>query len=44
MARVVRSEVRGGNREELPHVQGAAAAPAQEAGRSYSKFKVRRGG
>ena len=24
------SEVRGGSREELPHVQGAVAAPAQE--------------
>ena len=25
-----KSEVRGGSREELPHVQGAVAAPAQE--------------
>ena len=33
---------RGGDQEELPHVQGAAAAWAQEAKR-YSMFKVRRG-
>ena len=35
---------RGGDQEELPHVQGAAAAWAQEAERSYSMFKVRRAG
>ena len=34
-------EVRGGGREELPQLQGAAAARAE---RSYSTFKVRRGG
>ena len=36
-------EVRGGGREELSHLQGAAAALAQEGQRSYSTFKVRRG-
>ena len=36
-------EVRGCGREELPHVQGAAAAGLRRAERSYSKFKVRRG-
>ena len=35
-------EVRGGSREEQPHLQGAAAA--QRAERSYSTFKFRRGG
>ena len=38
------SEVRGGSREEQPHVQGAAAEWAHKAKRSYSTFKVRRGG
>ena len=37
-------EVRGGGREELPHLQGAAAAGRRRAKRSYSTFKVRRGG
>ena len=37
------SEVRGGSREEQPHVQGAAVAWAKEGQRSYSTFKVRRG-
>ena len=37
-------EVRGPTREELPHLQGAAAAGRRRAGRSYSAFKVRRGG
>ena len=37
-------QVRGGSREELPHLQGAAAAQAQEGERSYSMFKVGRGG
>ena len=36
-------EVRGSDLEEQPHVQGAVAARAQEAERSYSTFKVRRG-
>ena len=36
-------EVRGCGREELPHVQGAAAAGLRRAERSYSKFKDRRG-
>ena len=35
-------EVRGGGREELPHIQGAAAEWAQRSERSYSMFKVRR--
>ena len=35
------SEVRGGSQEEQPHVQGAADAKTE---RSYSTFKVRRGG
>ena len=30
-------------REELPHIQGAAAARHRRAERSYSTFKVRRG-
>ena len=38
------SEVRGGGREELPHLQGAAAVGRRRAERSYSTFKVRRGG
>ena len=38
-----KSEVRGGSREEQPHVQGAAAVRARRAERSYSTFKVRRG-
>ena len=37
------SEVRGGSREEQPHVQEAVAAQARRAERSYSMFKVRRG-
>jgi len=36
-------EVRGRGLEEQPHVQGAAAAQAQEGQSSYSTFKVRRG-
>ena len=49
-----RSEVRGGGQEELPHAQGQGQQPggatpqgavqAQEGERSYSMFKVRRGG
>ena len=38
------SEVRGGSREEQPYVQEAVAAQARRAERSYSTFKVRRGG
>ena len=38
------SEVRGGGREEQPHIQGAVAVWAWRAWRSYSMFKVRRGG
>ena len=38
------SEVRGGGREELPHLQGAAAVGRWRAERSYSTFRVRRGG
>ena len=38
------SQVRGGCREEQPHVQGMAAAQVQRAKRSYSTFKVRSGG
>ena len=37
-------EVRGGGREELSNLQGAAAALAPEGQRSYSMFMVRRGG
>ena len=37
------SEVRGGGREEQPHLQGAAAVGRRRAERSYSTFKVRRG-
>ena len=37
-------EVRGCGQEEQPHVQGAAAAWRRRAERSYSTFKVRRGG
>ena len=36
------SQVRGGCREEQPHVQGMAAARVQRAERSYSAFKVKR--
>ena len=36
-------EVRGRGLEEQPHVQGAAAAQAQEGQSSYSTFKIRRG-
>ena len=36
-------EVRGGGREEQPHVQGVVVARAQEGLRSYSMFKVRMG-
>ena len=36
-------EVRGGDPEEQPHHQGAAAARCRRAKRSYSTFKVRRG-
>ena len=38
------SEVRGGDRKELPHARGVAAAQMQEGEGSYSTFKVRRGG
>ena len=38
------SEVRDGGQEELPHVQGAVAAWAQEGIRSYPTLKVRNGG
>ena len=38
------SEVRGGGLQELPHVQGAAAAQLRRADRNYSMFKVWRGG
>ena len=38
------SEVRGGGREEQPHIQGAAAARARRAKRSYPILKVRNGG
>ena len=37
-------EVRGGGREELPHVKGVPAAWAQEGREELSTFKVRRGG
>ena len=37
-------EARGGGPEEQPHLQGAAAARAQEGQRSYPTFTVRRGG
>ena len=37
-------EVRGSGQEQQPHVQGAATVQAQRAERSYSTFKVRRGG
>ena len=37
-------EVRGGGQEELPHVQGTAAAWCRRAKRSYSTFKVKRAG
>ena len=37
-------EVRGGSGEEQPHLQGVAAAGCRRAERSYSTFKVRRGG
>ena len=37
------SEVRGGDRKELPHAR-VAAAQMQEGEWSYSTFKVRRGG
>ena len=35
---------RSGGQEELPHLQGAAAAGRRKAEGSYSTFKVRRGG
>ena len=38
------SEVRGGGQEEQPHIQGAAAARAQEGQKELLNFKVRRGG
>ena len=38
------SAVRGGSREEQPHLQEAAAAGRRRAESSYSTFKVRRGG
>ena len=38
------SEVRGGSREEQPHVQGAVAAWAQESLEELFHIKVRRGG
>ena len=34
----------GGGREEQPHLQGVAAAGHRRPERSYSMFKVRRGG
>ena len=37
-------EVRGSGREDKPHVQGAVGAWSQEGLRSFSTFKVRRGG
>ena len=37
-------EVRGGSREEQPHVQGAVVVRHRNAERSYSTFQVRRGG
>ena len=37
-------EVRGGSREEQPHIQGAAAARAQEGREELLHIKVRRGG
>ena len=37
------SEARSGGREELPHVQGAVAAWAQEALEVLSTLKVRKG-
>ena len=37
-------EVRGGGREEQPHLQGVVAARAQEDLEGYSTFKVNRGG
>ena len=36
-------EVRGGGRDEQPHVQGARLHECRRAERSYSMFKVRRG-
>ena len=38
------SEVRCGGSEEQPHIQGAVAAWCKRAERSYSTFKVRKGG
>ena len=35
---------RGSGREELPYLQGVAAAGHRRVERSYSMFKVRRGG
>ena len=37
-------KISAGGQEKQPHVQGAVAALAQEGLRSYSTFKVRRGG
>ena len=37
-------EVRGGGREELPHIQGERLHGCRRAERSYSMFKVSRGG
>ena len=37
-------EARGGGQEERPHIQGTVAARAPEGQRSYSTFKVGRGG
>ena len=38
------SEVRGSSQEELPHLQGAVAALAQEGLEELSHLKVRKGG
>ena len=38
------SKVSSSGHDEIPHVQGAATAWAQEGQRSYSTIKVRRGG
>ena len=32
------------NSEEIPHIQGVVVEPCRRAERSYSTFKVRRGG
>ena len=38
------SKVKGGGQEEIPHVQGEQMHGGRRAERSYSIFKVRRGG